>query len=112
MRYLFVALLSLVCLQAEEKPASAFDKPTLEAYLRHLLAMTPDVQMTISDPKPSNVPGLKEVDVRLSLGPRHQDETFLISNDGKKIIRGFSYDISQNPFQPELDKLRTDLSPS
>lgn len=113
MRYFCVAFLSLMCLQAAEtKPASAFDKTTLEAYLRHLLAMTSDVQMTISDPKPSGVPGLKQVDVRLSLGPRHQDETFFISDDGKKVVRGVSYDISQNPFQPELDKLHTDLSPS
>jgi protein-disulfide isomerase len=112
MRYLLVALLSLTCLRAADKPASAFDKPTLEAYLRHLLAMTSDVQITISDPKPSPVAGMKEIDVRLALGPRHQDETFFISDDGKKIVRGFAYDINQNPFQPELDKLHTDLSPS
>jgi protein-disulfide isomerase len=74
--------------------------------------MTSDVQITISDPKPSPVAGMKEVDVRLALGPRHQDETFYISDDGKKIVRGFAYDINQNPFQPELDKLHTDLSPS
>jgi protein-disulfide isomerase len=112
MRYFFVALLSLTCLSAADKPASAFDKPTLEAYLRHLLAMSPDVQLTIGDPKPSPVPGLKEVDVRLSLGERHQDETFFISNDGKEIVRGFAYNINQNPFAPELEKLHTDLSPS
>jgi len=74
--------------------------------------MTSDVQITISDPKPSPVAGMKEVDVRLALGPRHQDETFYISDDGKKIVRGLAYDINQNPFQPELDKLHTDLSPS
>ncbi len=112
MRLVLALVLSLGCISAQEKPANAFDKATFEAYLRHLLAMGPDVQVQISDPKPSPLPGTKEVDVHFSLGNKYQDETYYISSDGKKIIRGFVYDINQNPFQPELDQLHTDSAPS
>ena len=105
-------LCALGVFPAQVKPTTAFDKPTFEAYLRHLLALPPDVQVKIDDPKPSVLPNFKDVDVHLSLGASFQDETFYVSNDGKKVIRGFAYDINQNPFQPELDKLKTDLSPS
>ena len=112
MRFCSVALLCLASLAAQVKPKSAFDKPTLEAYVRHLLAIIPEVQVQIDDPKPSPVPDLKEVAVHLSYQGRSQDETFYVSKDGEKIIRGYVYDVTQNPFKPELEKLKTDLSPS
>src|SRR5438105_4085657 len=105
MRFLITAVLC-VSLTAQVKAPSAFDKPTLEAYVRHLLAMSPDVHVKIDDPKPSAIPEMKQVDVHMSLGGRSQDEIFYVSNDGKRIVRGFLYDIAENPFKPELDKLK------
>ena len=112
MRIILAAVLFLGSLAAQTKPATAFDKPTLEAYIRHLLAMSSDVQVAIEDPKPAPLAGMKQVDVHLSLGSRTQDETFYISADGKKIVRGLVYDVTQNPFQADLEKLKIDLSPS
>lgn len=112
MRFLLTAVLCGFSLTAQVKAPSAFNKPTLEAYVRHLLAMSPEVQVKIDDPKPSPLPDMKQVDVHLSLGGRTQDETFYISNDGKHILRGYIYDVAQNPFKPELDKLKTDVAPS
>ena len=112
MRFLLPVVLCAFALSAQVKAPSALDKPTLEAYVRHLLAMSAEVQVKIDDPKPSPLRDMKQVDVHLSLGGRSQDETFYVSNDGKHVVRGYIYDIAQNPFKPELDKLKTDLSPS
>jgi protein-disulfide isomerase len=112
MRVAIVAALSLCLLPAQDKPNSALDKAALETYVRHLLAVIPEVQVKIDDPKPSPVASLQEVDVHFTYGPRTQDETFYVSKDGKSIVRGVVYDLAQNPFQPDLDKLKTDLSPS
>lgn len=112
MRFLLLAVLCSWSLFAQAKPPSAFDKPTLEAYIRHLLAITPEVQVKIDDPKPSTLAGMKQVDVHLSLGGRSQDESFFVTNDGKNVIRGYVYDVAQDPFQSNLEKLKTDLSPS
>ncbi|MDQ6760112.1 MAG: DsbA family protein [Acidobacteriota bacterium] len=112
MRFLLLAVLCVWPLAAQGKAPSAYDKPTLEAYVRHLLAITPDVQLKVDDPKPAAIPGMKQIDVHMSLGDRSQDETFYASADGKHIVRGYVYDVDKNPFQADLDKLKTDLSPS
>src|ERR1035437_5122751 len=54
-----------------EKPAekkSAFDKPTFEAYVRHLNVWGPQIKVEIADPKPSDMPGFSLVTVRASAG--------------------------------------------
>ena len=58
MRFAIAAALCLCLLPAQDKPKSAVDKPALEAYIRHLLAVIPEVQVKIDDPKPSAIPEL------------------------------------------------------
>jgi protein-disulfide isomerase len=112
MRLALIAALSLSLLPAQEKPKSALDKTQMETFVRHLLAVIPEVAVKIDDPKPSMVPNLLQMDVHFTYNGRSQDETFFVTKDGKDVIRGFVYDVAQNPFKPELDKLKTDLSPS
>lgn len=88
------------------------DKPKLEAYLRHLFVWPPPIQMTIADPKPGPMAGFYEVKVRGAQGEASQEETFYVSADGQKIIRGQVFDINQNPFKSDLQKLKTDFQPS
>jgi protein-disulfide isomerase len=35
-----------------------------------------------------------------------------VSNDGKKIVQGSFYDVANNPFKPDLDKLKTQFQPA
>jgi protein-disulfide isomerase len=96
---------------AETAPKSAFDKPTLEAYVRHLYLLQPQLTVTVGDPKPSGLTGFKEVRLRISQGAQSQDLTLYVSNDGKKIVQGNFYDVANNPFKPELDKLKSQFQP-
>jgi protein-disulfide isomerase len=112
MRFALIAALSLSLLPAQEKPKSALDKTQMETFVRHLLAVIPEVAVKIDDPKPSTVPNLMQMDVHFSYNGRSQDETFFVTKDGKDVIRGFVYDVAQNPFKPELDKLKTSQAPS
>jgi protein-disulfide isomerase len=119
MRSLVVATLllsSFTLLPAQEKPrsvsASSFDKTKMEAYVRHLLAVIPEVQVKVDDPKPANAPDLEQVDVHFSYQGRSQDETFYMTKDGGHIIRGVVYNLNKNPFQEDLDKLKSANAPS
>jgi protein-disulfide isomerase len=112
MRFLLASLLCLAPLAAETPAKSAFDKPTMEAYMRHVLVIPKGVQVKIDDPKPTNVPGMKEVAVHLTFGQASKDLTLYVSADGKHILRGDIFDVGSSPFQAQLDKLKTDLSPS
>ena len=107
-------LVSAALWSADKAPVrkSAFDKPTLEAYVRHLFVWSPQIKVEIGDPKPAPVPGFSEVQVHASAGNASADETLYVSKDGQKIMRGNFFDVNQNPFKPELDKLHTDLQPS
>jgi protein-disulfide isomerase len=113
----FAALIALcLCLApalpAQEKSKSAFDKPQMEAYVRHLLAVIPEVQVKVDDPKPSSTADLLQVDVHFSFQGRTQEETFYVTKNGQHIIRGVVYNFAQNPFQEDLDKLKTTGAPS
>jgi protein-disulfide isomerase len=96
---------------AAAKPA-AFDKAAFESYIRHLNVWPTTISMEIGDPKPSDLPGFYSVLVKASQGKASQEETFFVSKDFKKIIRGQAFDATQNPFKVDLDKLKTDGRPA
>jgi protein-disulfide isomerase len=113
----FVPLLAVCALAVAAAPAprSAFDKATLEDYVRHLMVFAPGVQVKIDNPKPSPIAGLKEVDIHVSFGPNEEALPFYVSDDGRHMInisQGGVYDITQNPFQEDLDKLNTAGAPN
>jgi protein-disulfide isomerase len=97
---------------APAKKVSALDKATLEVWLRHLFVWPAPIEVSIEDPKPGPMAGFYEVKIRGTSGPQMQDETFYVSKDGQKVIRGTVYDISQNPFKPELEKIGYEMRPS
>lgn len=107
----------LVCVllpaaRAADTKKSALDKATLEAYVRHLSVWGPQIKVEIGDPKPSPLPGMLEVNVHASAGNASQDQLFYVTKDGQKMMLGVVYDVKENPFKPDLDKLKTDLQPS
>lgn len=93
---------------------TALDKATMEAYVRHMFVMDKKINVQVSDPAPSAFAGYMTVTVTASLGEAHQDFPFLVSQDGSKIVQGnFTFfDIGQNPFKDELDKLKTEGAPN
>src|SRR5690348_15081661 len=114
-RPLFLTLAAALCLAAQTQPPkkSALDKATLEAYVRHLFVMDKRITVQVGDPKPSaQLPGFMDVVIHASMGAQSQDIAFLVSKDGSKIFQTTVYDVSTNPFKPELDKLKTEFEPS
>jgi protein-disulfide isomerase len=108
---LFLSLVTVLTAQEKPKSAAPLDKTRMEAYVRHLLAVIPEVQVKIDDPKPASTPDLQEVDVHFMYQGRTQDETFYLSKDGQHMLRGVIYNLTKNPFQEDLDKLKTNDAP-
>jgi protein-disulfide isomerase len=109
---LCLSLVTLLSAQEKSKSTPALDKAHMETYVRHLLAVIPEVQVKIDDPKPSGTSDLQQVDIHFNYQGRSQDETFYVTKDGQHIIRGVVYNLTQNPFQEDLDKLKTSGTPS
>ncbi len=113
---LFLLCAVLLAAQTPQKAASsrpsALDKKQFEFYLRHYFVWPPPIEIHIADPKPSPIPGFFQVDVRAVQGAASDEERFFISKDGRQIIRGSVSEISRNPFQEQLSKLKTKGHPS
>jgi len=107
----FLALLALAAL-AQPPKKSALDKATLEAYVRHLFVLDARVKVEVSDPKPSDLPGFVQETVHASMGNQVQDLVFYVSKDGSKIVQGTVFDVANNPFKNDLDKLKTEGAPN
>ena len=108
-------LAALGCAQAPKAGAkkSAFDKAALEAYLRHIELFRGPVTFKADDPKPSKtLPGFSEVVVHWSYEGGGRDDLYYVSADGQTIVKGDIYNINQNPYQGNLDKLSTADLPS
>jgi protein-disulfide isomerase len=109
-------LLATLSVFAQTKPPaakSAFDKATVEAYLRNVELYQPVVTAKVDDAKPSkDLPGFFDVVVHWSANGFTKDELVYVSKDGHQIIRGDVYDVNKNPFQGNLDKLKVDNQPS
>jgi protein-disulfide isomerase len=87
----------------QSAPKSALDKTSLADYIRHQFLLPPNLQVTASEPMPSEVPGLKKMEVYVSDGSgTRQQVDFLVSSDGTKIVQGKVYDIRESPFAAEL----------
>lgn len=92
---------------------TAFDKATLETYLRHLELWLPAVSVKIDDAKESKeLPGFLDVAVHLTFNGGSVAQHYFLSKDGKKIFQGNVYDINKSPFQANLDKLDVKGAPT
>ncbi len=113
----FIAMLMLAAAAAGQTPSAAarkpgVDKKTLEVYLRHLELWPDQITVRIGDPQPSSMPEFSTVEVRASVGERFQDLSYLVSKDGRKILKAKVFDLGDNPFRSELNQLKTEFSPS
>ncbi len=96
----------------KEKGKSALDKPTLEAYVRHLLLWGPQIDVVVSDPAPSQIDGFHLVKVTGKAGAAMQEHSFYVSADGSQILRGVVYDVTKNPFHEDYEAIDTSNAPS
>jgi protein-disulfide isomerase len=85
---------------------------SVEAYLRHLYALGPNVQLTVSAPKESEVPGLLETTVDLKDGENSQSAKFYLSKDGKYLVRGDVSDLSKDPLAEARSRIEMKDAPS
>jgi protein-disulfide isomerase len=92
--------------------SGSVDKAAIERYVRHLYAWPSPIKVQVADPKPSGISGLWRVDVTASAGTQSQSETFLVSADGTRLVRGQVYDLGANPYAADAAKIRTTGEPA
>jgi protein-disulfide isomerase len=114
MRFLVSGLFFLSIAMAQTPPVakkSFLDKPTLEAYVRHLFIWPAQISVTVSDAKPSGIDGMMQVSVTGSMGAASQVANFFVSKNGENVIQGSTFDVKENPFKANIDGLKTTFAP-
>jgi protein-disulfide isomerase len=96
---------------AAPTPATELQK-NVESYLRQLYGFGPSVQLTISVPKDSEVPGLLETTIDLKDGENSQTAKFYLSKDGKYLVRGEVSDLSKDPLAETRARIQLIDAPS
>ena len=90
---------------------SALQK-SIESYLRDLYALGPEVELTVSAPKESEVPGLMETTVEVKSKENTQSAKFYVSKDGKYLVRGEVSELSKDPLAETVEQIQTKEAPS
>jgi protein-disulfide isomerase len=107
--------------QAQQpKPAAATPVPaaaspiqnSIEAYLRHLYAFGPDVQLVVGPPKETPVDGLLETNIDVTIGEDKQAAKFYVSKDGKFLFRGELSDLMKDPLAETRKQIQMDDAPT
>ena len=84
----------------------------LEAYLRHLYAWGPEVQLTFSPPTETPIPGLLETTVHLKSGENNESAKMYVSKDGKYLFRGEIAELSKDPLAEARSLIQLNDAPS
>ena len=84
----------------------------VEAYLRHLYAFGPEVELIVSAPRETEIPGLLETDVDLKQGQNTEKAKLYVSKDGKYLIRGEVSDLTKDPLAENRAIIQTKDAPA
>lgn len=73
---------------------------------------TPGVTFKITKIEPAEIPGWRKGHLEAALGEQKQDVPFYISNDGRYLFRSDAIDLTVDPFQAVMQKIKLDGAPS
>jgi protein-disulfide isomerase len=85
---------------------------SIEAYLRHLYAFGPDVQLVVGPPRPTPVEGMLETSIDLTIEGNKQTVKFYVSKDGKFLFQGELSDMTKDPLAQNRSKIQMNDAPS
>jgi len=101
--------------QAQPATSTAATSPTqktIEAYLRHLYAFGPNVALVVGAPKPTQVEGMLETNIDLTIDGNNQTVKFYVSKDGKFLFQGELSDMTKDPLAQNLAQIQMKDAPS
>jgi protein-disulfide isomerase len=77
----------------------------IENQIRAHFSVPPQVQIKVSAPKPSEIPGYSTITITMSDGEKSKEYEFLLSKDQKTLARMTKIDISKDPYQETMSKI-------
>lgn len=105
-RRTFVLFL-LICLGCSAQSVPPDVTRRIERQVRSFYSLPSEVQITVGPLKPSEFPGYDALTVTLNNSERKQDVAFLLSKDGKSLVRFTKMDLTKDPYAEIMKKIDT-----
>ncbi|MGB9735550.1 MAG: thioredoxin domain-containing protein [bacterium] len=106
-----IALLLLSSVIAYGYKNEAALKEKVIEYIRKAFNVPADMKISMGKITPSEVPGLNKAVIDLSIGERKQTQEVYISNNGKYLILGKVFNITEDPYKETWSKINLHDSP-
>jgi len=108
---------SVAAAQLPSAPATGSSAPTqtqknIEAYLRNLYAFGSDVSVIVGPLKESQVEGILETNIDVTVGDNKQKAKFYVSKDGRYLFRGELSDMTKDPLAENLTQIHMSDAPT
>lgn len=100
----FVFLL-LICLGCSAQSAPPNISKAIERQVRAYYKLPPEVQIVVGPLKPSEFPNYDSLKLTFHKGKRQDEHDFLLSKDGKTLIRMTKLDLTKDPNAAIMDKM-------
>jgi protein-disulfide isomerase len=72
----------------------------------------PQIEVTLSEPKPSGIAGLFELRATARYGQASQEEVFFVSSDGRHLVRGALFRTDEAPYAAQAARIETEGHPA
>jgi protein-disulfide isomerase len=105
-------ILILICLGCSAQSLSPELSQRIERQVRATYSLPVDVKVIVGAGKPSEFPNYDALTITLSTSERKQDVPFLLSKDGKTLIRMTKMDLSKDPYADLMKKIDTTGRPT
>jgi protein-disulfide isomerase len=103
-----LAFLALVCLGCSAQSAPPEQVQRIEREVRSYYSLPPTVRVTVGPLRPSEFPNYDALTINIEGDAKKQDYDFLLSKDGKTLMRVTKLDLSKDPYVETMKKI--DLS--
>jgi len=100
-----LAIFLLICLGCSAQSAPPDLAKRIERQVRSFYSLPADVKITVNPVKPSEFPNYDSITVTLNNGDRKQEVAFLLSKDGKTLVRFNKMDLSKDPYAEIMKKI-------
>ena len=105
-------VLLLVCLGCSAQSAPPEIARRIEQQVRSFYTIPPNVKIVLGDLKPSEFPNYDALTITFDGGEKKQHYEFLLSKDGKTLLRMTKLDLSKDPFVETMKKIDISNRPS
>jgi protein-disulfide isomerase len=102
-RSLFVLL--LICLGCSAQSVAPDTVRAIQRQVRAFYSLPSSVKISVGELKPSPFPGYDAITITLDGGEKKQNFEFLLSKDGKTLIRMTKMDLTKDPYAETMKKI-------